>query len=396
MTTEQLIQRIEDLERQVREAVEKTDQLQRKSVKILDTALHAYKTDEYGFLWTYDAETKTYHKTRMRVMTPEIAAEAVGPKQLAEGAVTGDKLENGAVVPGKIADDAVQERNIKDGSVSTNKLADFAVATAKILNKAVTSDKLSDEAVLYFKNAFQEIIDDLKNEIDSYDEHGIALSNNFGDDPHIGISQKTLTAAVNMLWQKIQEITGEQLLGFELNVTPEYYIGEDGATVEIAANNVGVNGIFEHIEFQINGSVVAQADNVETLSYEGTITETSIVKVVAKILGVTYEQQKTITHYNSFWLGCGTDYTDVMDGNTAHVIPISNGMRGQYNVSAEAGDHIIIIVGESLAAGFIRADINGVEIPFTSETITVDGVQYRVFTSENTYQAGTYNIDING
>ena len=335
-------------------------------------------------------------KYRVLVNSRDIQPGAVKSSHIADGAITGDTIEHDAVVPGKIANDAVSNRNIQNDAVSNRNIQDGAIDTSKLHDYAVTLKKLAPEAAKFFLNAFRRKTDDLQNQIDSIEEHGVALSNEFGDDPHIGISQKALTDAINRIWQKIQEITGEQLLGFNLSVTPEYYIGEDGATVEITANNVGATGIFEHIEFQINGSVVAQGDDVETLSYEGTITETSIVKVVAKILGVVYEQQKVITHYNSFWLGCGTAYTDVMDGTPAHVIPISNGMRGQYDITAEAGDHIIIIVGESLAAGFIRADINGVEIPFTSETITVDGVQYRVFTSENTYQAGTYNIDING
>jgi hypothetical protein len=60
------------------------------------------------------------------------------------------------------------------------------------------------------------------------------------------------------------------------------------------------------------------------------------------------------------------------------------------------GQHIIIIVGESLAGGFLRADLNSVEINFTESTVTVDGKNYKVFTSEEAYSAGTYNIDING
>jgi hypothetical protein len=79
-----------------------------------------------------------------------------------------------------------------------------------------------------------------------------------------------------------------------------------------------------------------------------------------------------------------------------HVIPITNGMRGAYDVIVHEGEHIIVIVGESLREGFIRADINGVEIAFTESTVTVDDNTYRVFVSKDTYQAGTYNIDING
>ena len=113
----------------------------------------------------------------------------------------------------------------------------------------------------------------------------------------------------------------------------------------------------------------------------------------AKIMGVEYTRQSVITHYNSFWLGAGNVYSDIMD--VEHVIPITNGMRGAYDVHVEEGQKIIIIVGESLANGFLRADLNSVEIPFTESTVTVDDKNYKVFISEP-WVAGDYNIDING
>ena len=76
--------------------------------------------------------------------------------------------------------------------------------------------------------------------------------------------------------------------------------------------------------------------------------------------------------------------------------PVANGMRGAYNIDLASGQKIIIVLGTSLREGFIRADINGVEIAFVETTQTVGGNTYKVLTSENTYQAGTYNIDING
>ena len=72
---------------------------------------------------------------------------------------------------------------LKDGSVSEKKLA------PELRNK----------------------INNLQNQIDSIDEHGIAVSNEFGTDQHISISQYTLTGAINKLWQKIEDITGESL-----------------------------------------------------------------------------------------------------------------------------------------------------------------------------------------
>ena len=223
---------------------------------------------------------------------------------------------------------------------------------------------------------------------------GSAITDQFGNSELVAVNQKVHTAAINKIYEILEDITGNIYHGINMVVTPEYFIGEDGATVSITANTTETNGIFEFIEFYINESLIARGENVDYFTYNTTINETSVVKCVAKILGVEYTRKKLITHYNSFWLGAGAAYSDIMD--VEHVIPITNGMRGAYDVDVAQGQHIIIIVGESLAGGFLRADLNGVEIPFTESTITVDNKNYRVFTSENTYNAGTFNIDING
>ena len=200
------------------------------------------------------------------------------------------------------------------------------------------------------------------------------------------------------MWSKFEEITGEVLQGISMTVTPSYFISEDGCDVHISANTVDANGIFEHIAFYINGELLDEADNVSTFECDTTVDDTSVVKCIAKIMGIEYTREKTITHYNSFWLGAGSTYTSIMDVN--HVIPIKNGMRGAYDVTVLSGQHIIIVVGESLREGFYRADINGVEIPFNETSVTVNGNKYRVFTSVDTFEAGPdngkYNIDING
>ena len=274
----------------------------------------------------------------------------------------------------------------------------------KLKEKSVSLKHLADDVLNRINK-----VDDLQNQIDGIHEHGIAVSNEFGTDQHISISQKTLTGAINKLWQKIEDITGESLQGISLTVTPGYYIGEEGADIHISANTVETNGIFEHIAFYINGTLIAQADNVDKFPEEGEyythhIDETTIIKCVAKILGVEYERQEVVTHYNRFWLGAGTSYSDVM--TVSNLRPITNGMRGAYDIEAEENDHIIIVVGESLAQGFIRADLNGVEIGFTEHKLDANGniipdddttteVKYRGFMSE-AWSAGTYNIDING
>lgn len=103
---------------------------------------------------------------------------------------------------------------------------------------------------------------------------------------------------------------------------------------------------------------------------------------------------KTDENKAKFWLGAGTSYLDIM--NSAHEIPIKSNMRGAYDISVSEGDYIILVIYESLRKYFIRADMNGFEIPFSESTISIGDYTYSVFISENTYEAGTYNIDING
>lgn len=237
-------------------------------------------------------------------------------------------------------------------------------------------------------------VDDLQNQIESLVAgSSVPISTEFGDSDLLVISQRAMTEAINKIWGKLEEITGESLKGFSLIVTPEYYIGEDGCTVYISASSAETAGRFEKIQFYVNNILITEAEDVDSLEYTTTVNETSEIKCVAKILGIEYTETRVLTHYSSFFLGASTSYTNIM--NVAHVISINNGMKGNYNVPVNDGDHIYVVLGKSLRSGFARADMNGVEIPFDESLVTVNGKQYMVFTSRNTYQRGTYNIDIN-
>lgn len=310
------------------------------------------------------------------VKTRNIAPGAVTNEKLVDECITGDEIEGNTVKNGKIANDAVQTRNIKDRNITSSKIG----------KDAILPEHVSPAT-------FRELAKDLQNQIDSLEIAGVAVSNEFGTDTHIAISQKTMTDAINKIWQKLEDMTGEVLQGISMSVTPDYFISEDGCSVHISANTVETNGIFEHIAFYGNGALIAEASNVDYFEHDLHIDETTVIMCKAKIMGVEYTRQSVITHYNSFWLGAGNVYSDIMD--VEHVIPITNGMRGAYDVHVEEGQKIIIVVGESLADGFLRADLNSVEIPFTESTVTIDDKQYVVLTSE-AWSAGEYNIDING
>ena len=89
------------------------------------------------------------------VNTDQIAAGAITEEKLqdgavttpkiAENAVTAQKIAAGAVEAGKIAENAVTAQKIAAGAVETEKIAENAVTTQKIADKAVTTEKLADD-----------------------------------------------------------------------------------------------------------------------------------------------------------------------------------------------------------------------------------------------------------
>ena len=80
-------------------------------------------------------------------VTLEVANGAITADKLADNAVTEAKINNGAVTTNKLGDNAVTEGKINDGAVTTNKLGDNAVTEGKINDGAVTTNKLGDNAV---------------------------------------------------------------------------------------------------------------------------------------------------------------------------------------------------------------------------------------------------------
>lgn len=317
----------------------------------------------------------------------------IGTEDINNGSVTTDKIADGAITSEKIGDGEVNTQDLADGAVTSEKIKDGEVKTADIADGSITPEKLSDRIVPeVIKPLLEPLKDrdkDLQNQIDSLQISGLALSNKFGDDPHIGISQKTLTAAINDIWYKLEEITGETLVGINLTVTPEYYIGEEGCDVNIAAETVTENGIIEYIKVFVNDELIAEGEDEHEFEFDVHISDTSEIKCLAQVLGVVYERKVTITHYSPFWVGAGSTYSSVMT-----MANIRN-FGGNYNITFTTGQNLIIVVEDILRDRFVRADMNGVEIQFTETTQTISGKTYKVLTSENTYQAGTYNIDIN-
>ena len=206
-----------------------------------------------------------------------------------------------------------------------------------------------------------------------------------------------MTGAINKLWQKIEDITGEILQGINMVVTPTFFVSEDGCDVHISANTVETNGIFEKIQFFVDGESIYEDTFKEYVSFDHHLDIKNeydyVIMCKAKIMGVEYTRQQIVTRYNEFYIGAGATYADVMD--SAHARQLNGTMRHNYDITFAEGDKLVIVMGATLRPGFIRADLNGAEIELTEETVLIDGKQYVVLTSD-TWNEGDYNVDING
>lgn len=219
------------------------------------------------------------------------------------------------------------------------------------------------------------------------------ISNEFGSSTTVSISQKTMTEAINKLWEKIEKLTGETMRGINMTVTPTSFTSEEGCVVHITAQTDGIVNVFEHLSIYANGRLLTEATNTDSFEFDTEISETTTIKCIAKILGLEYTKEKTIIGYNYFWLGGSDSYENIKQDE--YIIPIIQGMQGTYPVACNQGDRIYIIIPDSLGDIFSSASINNTEIIFTQSSVVINDIIYKVFTSATTYNAGTYNVKIN-
>lgn len=328
------------------------------------------------------------------VTTPKIKNGAVTTPKLDNEAITEEKIKEGAITEGKIGKNAVTTPKIKNGAVTTPKLGEESVTAPKIKNKAVTPEKISDNfkgVVIepFFDTLDQKykgITDELYTMIRSLVVGGLALSDRLGSREDIGITQKAITDAINALNARIDDIAGEWTQGFSMVVTPDNFISEDTCQVNISAT--AQTGVFDHIAFYADDELIVEGDQVATLAYTATIDDTCTIKCVASILGREYIKSKVVTKYYPFFIGGGNTLEEALTPENAR--EVHGTLAGGYDVTIEEGQHIFVLIPTSLQSQVVRMDMNGYEIPMYVQT----GVKNVVYKSMNTYQAGTYNIDI--
>lgn len=276
---------------------------------------------------------------------------------------------------------------LKEGTVFLRHLAE------EVLDKFNVFDNKINDIEIHLT----ESTENLQNQINSLEIAGVALSNGFGDNKNIGISQWALSHWARAIQQRLDTLTGENSRGMYMTTSKDYVVGYRGK-INITASCANIQGIFDHIAIYANNQLIAEQDATPFLEHEIKIKETTVITCVAKIMGEEFTESKTISYFKkAFYLGGGKTYNDIF--NMEHLYALENGsQRGSYNIQCNQGDHIIILLDNALGEEFIAAYMDGfLPIPFTQEDIIIDGDSYHLLMSENIYAADTYNviIDVN-
>lgn len=129
------------------EKVNKTDQL--GTTQIADKAVTTEKLENESVTTDkLDAASVTTDKVAdANITTSKLADSSVETEKINNKAVTTDKLNDGAVDNSKLSPNAVTSEKIKNESIITEKLNDRAVTTEKVEEKAITNAKLGDQSV---------------------------------------------------------------------------------------------------------------------------------------------------------------------------------------------------------------------------------------------------------
>ena len=119
------------------EKVNKTDQL--GTTQIADQAITNEKLAEQS--------VDNSKLSQDSVSYDKIQNDAVITEKIQNGAVTTQKVEEKAVTNAKLGDSAVDCRVLREENVETKHLANESVTTDKVARKSITKDKLADDAV---------------------------------------------------------------------------------------------------------------------------------------------------------------------------------------------------------------------------------------------------------
>ena len=219
---------------------------------------------------------------------------------------------------------------------------------------------------------------------------GGGISQNFGYDPDISISQKTLTESRDNIQSQIDAIVSDKATVSISSSTNTFIVGEKTFTLTATSNTDA-----ESIIIKQGSNIIASGDG-KTLAKSITVSQTtagSIVYTAEFTFAGGAKKTATVTVYfvNKIYAGAGSVYTAVT--NDAHALSeAKRSAAGTYNITiAQNGQYVFFVIPSTMSIS--KATMSGFDFPLDAATmVTVDGVSYKSYRSSNTYDAGSYQI----
>ena len=296
-----------------------------------------------------------------------------------------DDITNGAVTHEKLADEAVDTNNILDGAVTPEKLSEDV--RKEVIGRPISElSKRIDEV----EKESKEKDDDLQNQIDSIQIHGMAVSNDFGDDPNIGISQKKLTEAHDDLDSRLRILEVSKAM-VSLSISPDYVMTNEKRTVtftavsDVMATSIRIIG---------NDEVLAHGEDTKSVVFtlEDFISGTTMdMPVLAEFTfsDIVKTVEGHLRAVDPVFYGAGASWQAA--GNKAS---LRETPAGEYKVSTvQDGNYVFFNVPDGMVIH--EATLNGFRFPLDDpESVTIGGKPYWSYRSSNTYDASVLTIVI--
>jgi hypothetical protein len=345
------------------------------------------------------------------VSTRTIINENVTEPKMHDDSVSTRTIQENAVTEPKMHDNSVSTRTIQEKAVTEPKLGDESVSTRTLQTESVTHDKLHDDAVegnnIKDKNiAWQKLNDDLQNIIASAGQHGVSLSNEWGDSTLIGLTQKMLSEAlgnvhkdgdnfVSLQYQIDQIVSGGATVN--LNANPSVIFANTATNIMLTAStnknasSITITGGELSAPITGSGSSVSGTDQgvnrpVGTMSYLATFV----------ISGLQRTASRTVSIANKIYYGTGqTDDVLNTDAMVHHTPAVAQPSFTQV-ITTELNDYIYFEVPSEMN-NISKLELYDdptfpTELTLESVATTRDG--YKAFKTTVPRLAGTHTYKI--
>ena len=268
--------------------------------------------------------------------TAELADAAVTQQKITTSAVSTGKLQTGAVTNVKIANNAVRAAQIQNNAVTNAKLANDAVDTAEIANDAVTQAKIAANAVGQGELANDAVIT-ARIEDNAVSEPKLQMNNapNDGqviswDGPNSRMEWVTPSTGGTVFTWRYGATAPADVLG---SIGDWYLRTTTGATHEkAAAATVAATGVL---------TLTAVPEDGSQLDIMGPTLTAGYLFGPGSAIDTTSNDLDTIATNTAGQLNTHLDITAVRNGQTVEIIASLPGSAGNsINISAQGNTHI--------------------------------------------------------